>query len=98
MVSGFHFWSLSSDTELVHSIWDKDVCACVYMYVCKLETDSWHLRNQPFPWQEEMNNSTAENYALSSVASSYRQTTTVPQDLASQVAKMCPQNCKQNKG
>lgn len=94
MVSGFHFWSLSSGTKLIYGIWDKD---CVYMYICKLETDSLHLANQPFPQQEEIN-STAENCAPSSVISSCRQTTTVTQDLASQVAKTCPQKCKQNKG
>jgi len=61
MVSVFHFWSLNSGTELIDGIWD------MYVYICKLEIDSRHLRNQPFPQQEEMNNSTAENYAPSNV-------------------------------
>lgn len=69
------FWPLNSYTELIHGVWDKDY---MYVYVCKLETDSRHHKKQPFPQQKVMNNSTVENYTISSVASSYRQTITIP--------------------
>lgn len=57
MISEVHFWSLNSYTELIHGICDKDcVHVCMYMYVCKLETDS-SITEATFSTEKVMNNS-----------------------------------------